>query len=437
MRSYACLALLPFIAACTSTSSVPAGSMTAMQSPTADTTVLRDADGEPIRLDANSELRFERTDGSWTPWRSAAELWANREGVLIPYLVRASDLERAAVAGASEADEDDLRAAAGPNDHTEYNGNDLVMHGAIAPWLARYVASHPTPSGTWSFRAKDGTWFQNFAGVYVPKVAHDGVRVNDGLRFSDMTSAEVKNVSGGKTLVGVAAVTAVAVAIVPLVVLTKGELGKIPFNVGAAVVETGARVAVHASFHGCCVSGGKAAPTVYRKSDDGGGSLWTPGYEPPGSDGAHRIFTSNARRRATVRLGAIFDYASAVTLHGPWSATIAGMIRFTDLVDLGAGVRALGVGSASDRIVFARVGVHAELDAHRRFALPLSVDLGGGGPVTFHGRINFGLRVRVVDAWWIGLHPLNPTYTRYDSGARLSGVPYWSFPSMIETTFAF
>jgi len=39
--------------------------------------------------------------------------------------------------------------------------------------------------------------------------------------------------------------------------------------------------------------------------------------------------------------------------------------------------------------------------------------------------------------WWIGIHPFNPTYTRYERGARLEGVPYFSFPSMIETSFAF
>ncbi len=433
MRRLALLTLILFAAACTSTSSVPIAPMRAQ---TTDTAVLRDEAGEEIRLDANSDLRFQRRDGSWTPWRSAAELWVNREGVLIPYAVAGENLDGVAITGLEDTEIEELLAA----DFALENGA-LVRKGRVRDWLTGYVAAHPIPNGTWGFRANDGTWFEGLTGAHVAKVARDGIAVNDGLRWSDMVSAEVKNVSGSKTLVGVVAVTAVAVSIVPLVLLTKGKIGELPLRVGGAVVETGARVAVHASFHGCCyVASGptasKSSPTVVPRAEEGT-TLWTAGYEPPAGDGAHRLFSSNARRRATIRVGAAFDYAAPVAQHGAWAASLGGLIRFMDLVDLGVGVRSLGVGAASDRFFFARVGMHAELDARRRFALPLSIDLGGGGPVNFHARVNFGLRVRVVDAWWLGIHPFNPTYTRYEPGSRLAGMPYLGFPTMIETTFAF
>src|SRR5687768_1062902 len=136
MRSLAIFAVLPLLAACTSTSSVPAGSIAPLKGPSSDTAVLRDEDGEPIRLDANSSLRFLRTDGSWTPWRSASELWVSNEGILVPYRCGVADLDRAAVTGLTDDEADELRAAAGPNDRTEDNGG-VVMQGEIGPWLSR------------------------------------------------------------------------------------------------------------------------------------------------------------------------------------------------------------------------------------------------------------------------------------------------------------
>ena len=64
------------------------------------------------------------------------------------------------------------------------------------------------------------------------------------------------------------------------------------------------------------------------------------------------------------------------------------------------------------------------------------LDLGAGSNVDFHARLNLGLRVRLTDSLWLGIHPFNPTYTRFDSAAGPTA-RLWTFPTMFETSFAF
>ena len=76
----------------------------------------------------------------------------------------------------------------------------------------------------------------------------------------------------------------------------------------------------------------------------------------------------------------------------------------------------------------ARAGVHLEVDARRRLALPLAVEAGPGPSSGMQARLRYGARLRPSKQHplWVGLHPFNPTYTRGEG---------WTFPSMLELLY--
>src|SRR5687767_1650308 len=87
VRFVALALLLPVATACTSTSNVPGGGLGSIKHG-----VVYDHEGDEVRIDANSDVRFQRTDGSWTPWRHAASLWVSDDGVLVPYSAEVTEL---------------------------------------------------------------------------------------------------------------------------------------------------------------------------------------------------------------------------------------------------------------------------------------------------------------------------------------------------------
>ena len=66
-------------------SSTVVGAQTAAlhRSEQGDGSVLVADDGSPVRLDGDSELRFTRTDGTWTDWIGARDLLVNDDGVFL------------------------------------------------------------------------------------------------------------------------------------------------------------------------------------------------------------------------------------------------------------------------------------------------------------------------------------------------------------------
>ena len=327
MRALA-VCLIPVVAACTSTSTVPGGVLR--------NGIVHDHAGDEVRIDPNSEVRFERSDGAWTDWYAASELLVNDDGVFF--------------------------------------------------------------------------------------------REGDGLRWADVRSSEVKNLSGGKTLVGVVAVSALVVGLVAVALVARKAPG-LPWKLGDAAARGTAHATVHVVARLPVSSGGGYAPS--STSDEPSQLSGSSGYELPSPTDAHGLFDGSERRRASVRVGASLDYGAAFGRKNEWSASVVPMLRLTDLFEIGGGMRLI----RDDRVWLARVGLHAELDARRMFALPFSIDLGGGSTVAFHARLNFGLRVQVLEGLWLGLNPLNPTYTRLRD--PIGAMPHWSFPTTLETSFAF
>ena len=82
---------------------------------------------------------------------------------------------------------------------------------------------------------------------------------------------------------------------------------------------------------------------------------------------------------------------------------------------------------------FARVGLHLELDARRRFAIPAFLDVGGVSGET-HTRFAIGLRARVSDRINLGLYPYNPTVVSTSDGASSSS--RYAHASTLELGFA-
>lgn len=430
MRRFLSLLLAAtFANACTSTNQVPAQGLGGIHAPRFEEGVVYAEDGEAIRVDPNTHIRFHRTDGSWTPWRDARELWVAKDGVVVRGKIDLCD-ESTSVAATDLAPEllSALRA-------TEPHPGALAMDGAIVrvqdksvcAWLRSAFAVAGKPTGTWSVLNGAGIEVQ-LPGKEVLAYLDRGVATLDGIRWGDLTGAELENFSGGKSLAGTIAVSAAVVALLPLAMVAR-RAPNIPVG---AIARVGAEVGVRAADAAITASAKESASAQGLETTD---TLRGNGYDLPDAQDATPLFDGVARRRSIARFGAGLDAGSAFNGASPWSSSAIAAVRFVDYFELGAGVRWLGRGSGADLAKIFRVGFHAELDPHRRFAIPLLFDLGGGGDVRFTFRATFGMRVRVTDVLWVGVNPLNPTWVAYapTAGARSN----WSFPTSIETSFLF
>ena len=135
---------------------------------------------------------------------------------------------------------------------------------------------------------------------------------------------------------------------------------------------------------------------------------------------------------------------------GRWDGLQSGTLvafRFMDFVEVGAGARYLltaipgGPGqpdSYGHGVLGAfHLGLHLDLDARRRVAIPLGVQLGRGGPVRFQGRFLLGLRVRVVGPFYLGIYPLNPAVSLYRDDRPQVAASAWTFRTSLEVGVAF
>jgi hypothetical protein len=257
---------------------------------------------------------------------------------------------------------------------------------------------------------------------------------HDGVRWSDIEAAEIENFSGGKSLVATVAISAAVIGLIAVVSASKGKLGKLPEigNIFArTTVEVAVRTAAHAPRIDVRSSGSSSSPEAIDP---------TPAAEdfgPPTANGAAPLFDGVTRRRSIARFGSEIEAGSAFRDGHAFTGAALGSARFLDFFEIGAGVRFVSRGSGADRLIVGRVGMHAELDARKRFAVPLLFDFGGGsGAATSTFRVAIGFRVRVTEALWIGLFPLEPQYVGYVRGTP-NGASGWTFPTSIETSFLF
>jgi len=117
-------------------------------------------------------------------------------------------------------------------------------------------------------------------------------------------------------------------------------------------------------------------------------------------------------------------------------------MRILDVLELAAGAHLMihrGEDQTQDHraswIGVFRLNLHFDVDARRRFALPLGFDL-GAGQATFYARLNFGLRIRVTRRLSLGIYPFNPTYAQFKDTTLKRKTGWWSFPTTIDLSFA-
>lgn len=154
------------------------------------------------------------------------------------------------------------------------------------------------------------------------------------------------------------------------------------------------------------------------------------------------LFTRRTRRRATIRfIGGLEGGGDLLIRDGGTAQAMVGM-RILDVLELGVGAHLLvhrgsGVDEphrASWMGVF-RLNLHFDLDARRRVALPIGVDV-GTGHATIYTRLNLGVRVRLTRHLSLGLYPFNPTYTAFKDDTLKRKFGWWSFPTTIDLSFA-
>lgn len=269
-------------------------------------------------------------------------------------------------------------------------------------------------------------------------VSDDGVMLGttqagiDGLRWSDIDFAEVNNLSGGYTLVVVAG----SALIVALVIAAAKGGGDAPDCSG---VSCGGIYHVGPTY----VPVGPIGPTPPSRGIDGprrsgrtrGYALARPGFEQPRAEGARELFNYNQRRRAGMKFNTALTVDGDLDGPGEWYESLYGGVRFVDMFELGGGVRrqhTVVQGEsplAGDSLFypFGRAGLHMELDAGQRVAVPTFVEYGLTGRDSYMLRIGWGVRIRVTDEVYFGLFPVNPVLTRDALGNQS-----WSYPSGIE-----
>ncbi|MFH2009032.1 MAG: hypothetical protein ABI333_20750 [bacterium] len=333
------------------------------------------------------------------------------------------------------------------------------------------------PSSQLRFLRRDGAWTQWYraSGLRVSAAgvcAHrDCDPQSNGLLWSDVTQAQVKNLSGGKTygvILATVIITAAAVAIIAGGArgLKLGGLGKALGRVGPGAVRGAARATRFGQRLATDIApqvalrtvpadvGPSPVPVDPETQPDQPPAEDPPSTTPPPAPGAtlqptpraELMFTKVARRRSRIRLiGGIEGGTDFLLTDGGNAGAFIGM-RLADVVELGAGARmmvhrgaeeaAAGQRHHTSWIGFGRFNLHFDLDAARRVALPLGVDL-GGGHASLYVRVNFGIRVRVARYVSLGLYPFNPTFAKFKDEALKRDNGWWSFPTNMDVAFAF
>lgn len=257
---------------------------------------------------------------------------------------------------------------------------------------------------------------------------HDDER-NEGLAWAEVQGAEVENLNGGVTAVAVVGVSALIVGVVLMALSSKGGGGSSSAGGAVRAADGAIRIAGAASRSG---GGTRASEPVHHGTASTFGSALGP---LTANSSVEPIFDEGAQRRSLLRLTGAIDAARGFTDRGPMQAGAVAALRLWNFIEVGGGGRMIGTTDAPSEsyrtVAFGRVGVHGELDARRRLALPFSVDLGGGARGAY-ARLNGGLRVRVYDEVSIGLYPFNPTFDQAGNRKRP-----WTFQSGVETSFAF
>ncbi len=348
------------------------------------------AEHHASRFDPRTWLRLYDRAHAATDWLSAAQVRVDDERVYAPIKIDVIDDARAiTIRGLGRDELDDLRDArpsAAPYLVIDGDSARIEATGAdLRAWIDTFidaVAERHYPAG--GVEGRDPRAYLRWSVVggrplgrwTIELARHAPIEVSGRLIFDrlsyglvawqawawrDVSYAEVSNLSGGKTA-------------------------------GAILAATVATV----------VTGG--LDLVIGPPQDPG--TWN-GTPAPHARDAALLFDASTRRRSTVQVVTqtelAIDAARAAQVH----AGITVMARLAQAVDLGLGVGHVQVRepvAADGRFAYVRIGAHLPLDARHRWALPMSIDLGGsfGGKLQQISRARIGVQRRVGERGYVG-----------------------------------
>lgn len=265
------------------------------------------------------------------------------------------------------------------------------------------------------------------AGNDIGKLFHRS-KMRDGVRWSDVESVDVSNVSGKTTLPAVVLTAGLIAAAAPALALAHdghfgGDLGGAPPD----------PLASSNPIPNIGTSATGIARSAASPNED---EPWPKSTPLPADTSAEPLFTKDASRRAYVRLAGALEVGSDALSQRAISESAIVTLRLADIVEVGGGVSEVETraGAVTDRstLGLARIGLHAWFDQRQRFAVPLVIDLGRGGDVQLHARFVTGLRMAVTNALELSLYPAMPSWdSTSKTGSR------WTVQSGVGASLSF
>ncbi len=372
-----------------------------------------------LRLDPSSRLRLQRTDGTWTPWVKARHLHLSDDGLFVGVRpVPWEDIATAEVLGASAGLEEALFSLPKPpGARVDATARGILLQAgtrSLAAWLATLPES---PGAQWRLRTRQRQPLPMVSDEELRASLGGALQVADGVRFADVSQVELNNFNGGITYL------------------------TLLWAFGTSVVGGPLWTVLGAP------AGARAPPTL-EVTKDAGRIFSAANVPPPRPEAPRPLFTDGAVRRSRVRLLA-FAGAGAEPSLALTNATLRAGVgaRFVDVFEVALLAQPqwpaplstggllpgdpLAPGAPAHEPQWfggVRVGLHLEVDAPRRLALPLALEAGRGPHAQTLARFRFGVRLRPLEATnlWLGLHPFNPTRTRGTG---------WTFPTSLELMY--
>ncbi|MDQ3295463.1 MAG: hypothetical protein M3619_02615, partial [Myxococcota bacterium] len=430
------------------------------------------------RLDPSSMIRLHRGDGAKSSWLAARDLHVAKDGIYVPAVVdvldhtvriqiRGLDQEalgklsstRPALGAALEVDSEGTAIASARGKilrtwiwdfvdavglhHLPADHEVCTIRRCVRSELQKAAYAHlrheldGRPLGTWTLElTHDGSI--SVAGALLFDRLEPGMGARHGWRWSDVAYVEIEDFSGAKTLGAIVGVTALSIALAPVALVVRGG----PAVLGRRASSGGGGGGILGSGPGG-IGNGRARLFSGRGDWPRATGSWKPMLADPAGMAAPALFSARARRRATVQVvataeAAIDPYGAAHVLDGGVAT-----VRFAPYFELGMGGAHLAARTADGwwhgGLAFVRMGAHLPIDAAHRYAVPLTIDAGGGGgeQLGFYGRLRWGLQRKLGDRAFVGVMPLSPTMLNWKHGGPGPAAKRWSVTSGVELGLAF
>ena len=456
LRRDAMRGILITLAACTTTHVVPRSELAAIATPRpVDSVVLQSTSVWKTRLDPAAHIRFRNRAGKWSDWIAGDQLFVGKHAIYTAAKIDLLDfatqidihglaerdrevLELARPVGASVSFLPDGTAVMETSSDSKAvaGGSSAIMKRWIASFFEAMRAHYPAPRdtpplpcgspadycylrytlggkpfGRWTVHLPGPTELE-LAGEALYKGMDDGLATRSGYRWGEIDAAEVESLSGSLTLTAIVGTTALAIALAPAALLLRG--------VPTPGIKGGGS--------GIPVPGGGGGPEHARGS-------WDPDVLAD-RDGitAPALFGAAARRKAIVQIAATAEASVGVLGEHAVVEGGAAVVRLGQAFEVGVGglhfalaerlwpknvARTAADDDAeqpmplpSGGIAFFRLGAHLPIDAAHRVAVPLSIDVGGGGgeALGVFTRLNWGVRIAIDRFAFVGVMPLTPSF---------------------------